>query len=85
MPFFSVIIPLFNKETFIEATLKSVLEQRFTDFEIIIINDGSTDNSENVIAAFDDTRIRYFTKENQEHHQQEISESKKHNPITSAL
>jgi len=64
MPFFSVIIPLFNKETFIEATLKSVLEQRFTDFEIIIINDGSTDNSENVIAAFDDTRIRYFTKEN---------------------
>jgi glycosyltransferase involved in cell wall biosynthesis len=64
MPFFSVIIPLFNKENFIKTTLKSVLEQRFTDFEIIIINDGSTDNSENVIAAFDDTRIRYFTKEN---------------------
>ncbi|WP_142783790.1 glycosyltransferase family 2 protein [Changchengzhania lutea] len=44
-PFFSVIIPLYNKENFIEKTLQSVYEQKFTDFEIIIVDDGSTDNS----------------------------------------
>ena len=64
MPFFSVIIPLFNKEKFIEATLKSVLNQTFIDFEILIIDDGSTDNSATLIKGFDDTRIRYFYKEN---------------------
>jgi glycosyltransferase involved in cell wall biosynthesis len=64
MPFFSVIIPLFNKEKFIEATLKSVLNQTFIDFEILIINDGSTDNSAPIIKGFDDPRIRYFYKEN---------------------
>lgn len=64
MPFFSVIIPLFNKEKFIEATLKSVLNQTFIDFEILIINDGSTDNSAPIIEEFDDPRIRYYYKEN---------------------
>lgn len=64
MPFFSVIIPLFNKEKFIEATLKSVLNQTFIDFEILIINDGSTDNSAEIIKDFDDPRIRYVFKEN---------------------
>lgn len=64
MPFFSVIIPLFNKEKFIEATLKSVLNQSFIDFEILIIDDGSTDNSAPIIKGFDDARIRYFYKKN---------------------
>lgn len=64
MPFFSVIIPLFNKEKFIEATLKSVLNQSFIDFEILIIDDGSTDNSASIIKGFDDARIRYYYKEN---------------------
>ena len=64
MPFFSVIIPVFNKEKFIEATLKSVLNQIFIDFEILIIDDGSTDNSAKIIKRFDDPRIRYFYKEN---------------------
>ena len=44
-PLISVIIPLYNKEAFIENTLNSVLKQNFTDFEIIIVNDGSTDKS----------------------------------------
>lgn len=64
MPFFSVIIPVFNKEKFIEATIKSALNQTFRDFEILIINDGSTDNSNQIIEKFDDSRIRYFYKEN---------------------
>ncbi|MGG7034336.1 MAG: glycosyltransferase family 2 protein [Flavobacterium sp.] len=64
MAFFSVIIPLYNKEHFIENTIKSVLNQTFSDFEIIIINDGSTDKSEEKVKGFNDSRISYFSKEN---------------------
>lgn len=64
MPHFSVIIPVYNKEKFIENTLKSVLQQSFTDFELILVNDGSTDQSEAKINAFTDPRIRYYSKEN---------------------
>lgn len=45
MPFFSVVIPLYNKGNYIENTLQSVLNQSYKNFELIIINDGSTDNS----------------------------------------
>ena len=65
MPFFSVIIPLYNKEKFIKNTLQSVLNQTFSDFEIIIINDGSTDQSEQKVLQFQDERIRYYTQKNQ--------------------
>jgi len=65
MPFFSVIIPVFNKENFIENTLKSVLCQTFGDFEIIIVNDGSNDGSAEKIHQFDDARIRYYYKKNE--------------------
>ena len=61
MPLISVIIPLYNKEQFIEKTLLSVLKQSFTDFEIIIINDGSTDNSIDIANSFDDERITLYT------------------------
>jgi len=64
MPFFSIIIPLYNKEKFIENTLKSVLNQTFTDYEILIVNDGSTDSSHEKVQQFKDSRIRYFSKEN---------------------
>lgn len=64
MAFFTVIIPLFNKEKFIEQTLKSVLCQTYSDFEVLIINDGSTDKSEERIQEFKDARIQYFNKEN---------------------
>lgn len=65
MPYFSIVIPVYNKGRFVNKTLKSVLKQTFTDYEIIIINDGSTDNSEEEIQAFQDERIHYYFKENE--------------------
>jgi len=65
MAFFSIIIPLYNKENFIENTIQSILDQTFQDFEIIIINDGSTDKSEEKILQFKDSRIQYFSKKNE--------------------
>lgn len=65
MPRFSIIIPVFNKEMFVAKTIKSVLSQTFSDFEIIVINDGSTDKSEAEILSITDERIRYFSKENE--------------------
>lgn len=65
MPKFSVVISVFNKEKLISNTLQSVLSQSFKDFEVIILNDGSTDNSESEILAFKDSRIKYFSEENQ--------------------
>ncbi|OUR90374.1 hypothetical protein A9Q87_13665 [Flavobacteriales bacterium 34_180_T64] len=64
MPFFTVVIPVFNKASFIERTLNSVIHQSFKDFEIIIIDDGSTDESLNIINSFNDPRITIFSVEN---------------------
>ncbi|EGV42621.1 glycosyltransferase family 2 protein [Bizionia argentinensis JUB59] len=65
MPFFSIIIPLYNKEHFIVNTLQSALDQTYSDFEIIIINDGSTDGSLEKINQFTDSRVSIFTIKNQ--------------------
>lgn len=62
---FSVVIPLYNKELSIKNTIQSVLNQSFQDFEIVIINDGSTDNSVEVVEAFDDPRIHIIHQKNQ--------------------
>lgn len=64
-PFFSVIIPLYNKERFIKETLDSVISQTFTNFEVIIVNDGSTDNSVKIVETFTDNRIKLYHQENQ--------------------
>ena len=64
MPFFSVIIPLFNKEKFIKQTLLSVLNQTLTDFEVIIINDGSTDDSLSIASSLKDKRIQILNQQN---------------------
>ncbi len=58
MPFFSVVIPLYNKQQFIAATLQSVLAQTFTDFEVIVVNDVSTDGSMAVVNTFNDSRLK---------------------------
>lgn len=63
-PFFTVIISLFNKEKHIAATLQSVLDQNFSNFEIIIVNDGSTDSSLSIVSGFNDQRISIYSQEN---------------------
>lgn len=65
-PFFSIIIPLYNKETYIEATLNSLLNQEFKDFEVLIVNDGSTDKSEEVTLNLikDDIRFQLIPQDN---------------------
>ncbi|PTP60928.1 hypothetical protein CWO01_14860 [Vibrio splendidus] len=60
----SVVIPLFNKEDSIVETITSVLNQTFTDYELIIINDGSTDNSLEQINKINNSRIKVYSKEN---------------------
>lgn len=51
-PFFSVIIPYFNREKFVLRALKSVLEQTYTSFEVILVNDGSTDNGFELVEEY---------------------------------
>lgn len=65
MPFFSIIIPLYNKAAYIEKTLLSVINQNFTDYEIIVVNDGSTDGSDGIISNFHDKRIHLYNQKNQ--------------------
>ena len=58
MPQFSVIIPLYNKAPYVGKTVESVLGQTFCDYELIIIDNGSTDGSNEIVANFTDSRIR---------------------------
>lgn len=60
----SIIIPLYNKNQSIIKTVGAVLKQSFTDFELLIVDDGSTDNSLNVVKRFKDGRIRLIAQEN---------------------
>ncbi len=66
MPFFSIIIPTYNRASLIFKTIKSVLAQTFQDFEIIIVDDGSTDNTEQIIQPYLNHHIFYFKKANEE-------------------
>lgn len=61
----SVILPVFNGEKYIRKAIESVLNQTFTNFELIIVNDGSTDDSLNIINEFRDNRIKFINQVNQ--------------------
>jgi len=60
----SVILPTYNRESTIENSVRSVLDQTVSDLELIIVDDGSTDNTKDIIESLNDTRIRYIYQEN---------------------
>lgn len=65
-PWLSIIIPIYNAERFLCKCLDSILEQTYTDFEVILIDDGSTDTSSEICQkySFNDNRFRYIRKDN---------------------
>ena len=67
-PFFSVVIPTYNRAKSIEEAVRSVLDQTFRDFELIVIDDGSTDNTGEILKpiAEEDKRLNYVYQENAE-------------------
>lgn len=67
MPTISVIIPAYNAEKTIAPTIQSVLNQTYSDFELLVINDGSTDSTLDVIEQFSDDRIQVFSYSNAGH------------------
>lgn len=65
-PFFSIIIPTYNRAELIGKTIESVQQQLYSNFELLIIDDGSTDNTEVVVKPYCNEHIHYFKKENGE-------------------
>lgn len=65
-PAISVIMPVYNTGSYLHDSISSILKQTFTDFEFIIINDGSTDNSEDIILSYKDNRIKYLKNKKNE-------------------
>jgi glycosyltransferase involved in cell wall biosynthesis len=64
-PAFSVIIPVHNRAGLLRGAIQSVLVQTFQDFEIVVVDDGSSDNPQSVVSAFADPRIRFIRQDNQ--------------------
>jgi len=62
--FISVIVPTYNRADLISETIESILDQTYKNFELIIVDDGSTDNTEEVIRKFKDNRIKYIKTDN---------------------
>ena len=60
----SVIIPAFNKADFTKRAVLSVIKQTYTNIEIIIVDDGSVDNTKKLLSSINDDRIKYFYKNN---------------------
>jgi len=65
-PFFSIIVPTYNRADLIKKTLDSLLAQQYEHYEIIVVDDGSTDNTEEIVGAIKDPRITYYKKNNAE-------------------
>lgn len=60
IPAISVVMPTYNDGEYLHDAIDSILNQTFTDFEFIIINDGSTDNTDAIISSYTDPRIKYM-------------------------
>jgi glycosyltransferase involved in cell wall biosynthesis len=63
MPQVTVILPVYNAEKYLKEAIDSILNQTYTDFELLLINDGSTDSSEKIILSYNDPRIIYIKNE----------------------
>ena len=63
-PKISVLLPAYNAQAYLRESIESILAQTFSDFELIIINDGSTDQSLEIMTSFKDSRIRIINQEN---------------------
>jgi glycosyltransferase involved in cell wall biosynthesis len=63
-PMVSVIVPTYNREKYIKQAIDSILQQTFTDFELIVVDDGSTDQTAELVQQIPDDRIRYVYREN---------------------
>lgn len=61
---FSIIVPVYNKSRYLKDCIDSILAQSHTNFEIIAINDGSTDNSLDILNSYDDSRLKIVTVKN---------------------
>lgn len=64
MPQISVVVPCYNGERFLGEALQSILDQSYQDFELIVVDDGSTDRSSQIVKQFDDPRLRYIYQQN---------------------
>lgn len=65
-PLFSVVIPVYNRKDFITESIASVLNQNFRDWELLVVDDGSTDGTAEVVKSYSDPRIRYLYQDNAE-------------------
>ena len=65
-PFFSIVIPVYNRQDFIGKTIESVLAQSFSNWQLIVVDDGSSDNTGNIVKSFGDRRIHYIYQQNSE-------------------
>jgi len=63
-PAISVLLPVFNGSPYLSEAIESILNQTWKDFELIILNDGSKDNSAGIVHGYEDPRIRYYEHEN---------------------
>lgn len=64
VPLVSIVISTYNRSDYLADCLNSILAQSFSDFELVLVDDGSTDATEQVVGEFSDARIRYFKREN---------------------
>ncbi len=65
-PFFSIVLPTYNRCHFLSRSIESVLGQTFSDWELIIVDDGSTDDTKTMVTSYTDKRIKYIWQPNKE-------------------
>lgn len=65
MDLISIVVPVYNAEKYIGTCINSVLEQTYSNFELLLINDGSKDNTLEVLKSYEDARVKVYSFENQ--------------------